>query len=72
LEAIESTEDFKQFIRLVADRFDNLIATMDKPFQYLGQIEYMGYIQKKLKIDRTFFEVSLPIYQLYHFSPSYS
>ena len=45
-------------VKFVADRFDNMIASMDNTLQFLGQIEYMGHSHKPRGVGRKEFIVN--------------
>jgi len=47
---------FNTQVKLVADRLDNMIATMDNTLQILGQIQYMGHSHKPRHVERSLFE----------------
>ena len=43
---LDNNADYVRQVTLVADRLDNMIATMDNTLQITGQIEYMGHSHK--------------------------
>jgi hypothetical protein len=51
-----NAEYLKQ-VDLVADRLDNMIATLDNTLQIMGQFKYMGHSHAPRGIDRSDFEL---------------
>ena len=43
-------------MKVLADRLDNMIATMDNTLQIMGQIQYMGHTHKPRNVERYLFE----------------
>ena len=55
---LPSNAAFNAQVKLVADRLDNMIASMDHTLQFLGQIEYMGHSHKPRGVGRQEFTVN--------------
>ena len=55
---LPSNAAFNAQVKLVADRLDSMIASMDNTLQILGQIEYMGHSHKPRSVGRQEFAVS--------------
>jgi hypothetical protein len=49
--------DYSKQVDLVADRLDNMIATLDNTLQIMGQFKYMGHSHAPRGIDRSDFEL---------------
>jgi hypothetical protein len=56
VDSLSGNSAFNAQIKLVADRLDNMIATMDNTLQILGQIQYMGHSHKPRAVERSLFE----------------
>lgn len=57
--AVDGLKGDAQFVKqatLVADRLDNLIATMDDTLQVLGQINYMAFSHVPRNVDKVQFD----------------
>lgn len=58
---LPSNADYNKQVALVADRLDNMIATMDDTLQIVGQINYMAYSHVPRNVDGQRFEVTRPV-----------
>ena len=56
---LPSNAAFNAQVKLVADRLDNMTASMDQTLQFLGQIEYMGHSHKPRGVGRQEFTVKI-------------
>ena len=54
---LPSNAAFNAQVKLVADRLDSIISSMDTTLQFLGQIEYMGHSHKPRGVGRQEFTV---------------
>ena len=53
---LPSNAAYNAQVKLVADRLDTIIASMDNTLQFLGQMEYMGHSHKPRGVERSLFE----------------
>jgi len=56
IDSLSGNAAFNAQVKLVADRLDNMIATMDNTLQIMGQIQYMGHSHKPRAVERSLFE----------------
>ena len=56
LDGLKSDAHFVKQATLVADRLDNLIATMDDTLQVLGQINYLAFSHVPRNVDKLQFD----------------
>jgi Globin len=55
--SLTSNAEYLKQVDLVADRLDNMIATLDNTLQIMGQFKYMGHSHAARGIDRSDFEL---------------
>lgn len=56
IDSLTGNAAFNVQVKLVADRLDSMISTMDNTLQILGQIQYMGHSHKPRAVERSLFE----------------
>ena len=59
MDALTSNAEFSKQVKLVADRLDNMISSMDDTLQIVGEINYMAYSHVPREVGRQQFEVSV-------------